>query len=168
MNPRSAQPRQLEAFRANRPPITAPNKKASSATAEREIESPGIPANANPRSTTLPVMLAAKTWPMAIKLIASTIPVTTVIAIRVPIGALLTTGSLMTVASEFVSRPKLCVVDVPARRRLFQEFAGEEDSIIGLQIGMTIDLPSRLDARPVSDKSRPAVARWHEQKPGTA
>jgi hypothetical protein len=32
---------------------------------------------------------------MAIKLIASTIPVTTVIAIRIPIGALVTAGSLI-------------------------------------------------------------------------
>ena len=70
------------------------------------------------------------------------------------------------VPSEFVSRPKLRVIDVPAWRGLLQELAGKEDSVIGLQIGMTIDLPSRLNAGPVSDEPCAAVARRHQQKAG--
>ena len=44
------------------------------------MESPGARARAKLSSTTLPVILAVKTWPIARKLTASTIPVTAVSA----------------------------------------------------------------------------------------
>jgi hypothetical protein len=43
---------------------------------------------AKPRNTTLPVMFAVNTWPNAIKLTASTIPLTAVIASRI-VGTLI-------------------------------------------------------------------------------
>src|SRR5579864_5178790 len=66
--------------------------------------------------------------------------------------------------SEFVSQPKLRVVDVPAWRSLFQKLARKEYSIIGLQPGVAIDLPSHLHTRPVADKPSAALTGRDEQK----
>ena len=63
-NARSAQA-WLRAPKTIRPPRTAPAPKAINATAERDIESPGAPAKANPSKTRFPVMLAVKTCPRA-------------------------------------------------------------------------------------------------------
>ena len=60
------------------PPISAPTEKAPSAVSDAATDRPGAPASAKPRKMTLPVMLATKTWPRAMKLTASTRPVTTV------------------------------------------------------------------------------------------
>src|SRR5580700_8229522 len=68
-------------------------------------------------------------------------------------------------SSEFIPCPKLRVVDVPARRGLFEKIAGEKNSVVGLQPGVTIDLPSHLHPRPVADEPCAAVAGWDEQKP---
>ena len=48
---------------------------------------------------------------------------------------------------------------------MFEKLAGEEDSVVGLQPGVTIDLPSHLHARPVADEARAAAACGDEQKP---
>ncbi len=50
-------------FAAIRPPTTAPARKASSETSGATTGSPVEPAMPKPSSTTLPVMLAAKTRP---------------------------------------------------------------------------------------------------------
>src|SRR5580692_3945777 len=68
-------------------------------------------------------------------------------------------------SSEFIPCPKLRVVDVPARRGLFEKLAGKKNSIVGLNPGVTIYLPSCFDTRPVADEPRAAVAGWDEQKP---
>lgn len=47
---------------ATRPPITAPARKQPSDAAVWDTEKPGAPAAAKPSTTTLPVMLAVKTW----------------------------------------------------------------------------------------------------------
>src|SRR4051812_32339690 len=60
---------------ARHPPTTAPARKAISAASERRIEKPGVPTAANPRKTTLPVMLAVNTPPSPSTLTASTRPV---------------------------------------------------------------------------------------------
>ena len=44
-----------------RPPMAAPARKEARATTEAGTENPEDPARANPRKTTLPVMLATKT-----------------------------------------------------------------------------------------------------------
>src|SRR5215470_3191751 len=163
-----------------RPPAIAPKTNAISATEERPIESPPAPAKAKPRSTTLPVMLAVNTRSER-KLTASTTPVTAVIASRIAgdtAGDSLivsrTSPSLsrdqqheshfQTVSSEFVPHPKLCVVDVPAWRSLFEKLAGEKDSVVGLKPEVTIDLPSHLDTRPIADEPCAAAVGGNDQK----
>ena len=47
------------------PPANAPTAKKPTAITDAVTENPGAPARANPRNTTLPVMLATKTWPSA-------------------------------------------------------------------------------------------------------
>src|SRR5580704_12426148 len=68
-------------------------------------------------------------------------------------------------SSEFIPSPKLRVVDLAARRGLFEKIAGEKDSIVSLKPGVTIDLPSHLHPRPVADEPCAAVSGWDEQKP---
>jgi len=60
------------------PPSIAPTTNPTKATTARATENPGIPTTANPRKTTLPVMLAVKTRPSPKTLTASTNPVVTV------------------------------------------------------------------------------------------
>src|SRR6266702_5174674 len=69
-------------FRVIHPPRMAPTAKQISPMSDPETERPAAPPIANPRKTTLPVMLAVKTWPSARKLTASTIPVTAVMLRR--------------------------------------------------------------------------------------
>lgn len=59
---------------------------------------------------------------------------------------------------EFVPGPKLHVIEIPPRRFLFEKLPGEENSVVGLQIRMAIDLPPYLGAGPVADETRPAAA----------
>src|SRR5262245_28579423 len=68
--------------------------------------------------------------------------------------------------SKLISSPKLCVIDISARRSLFKKIAGEKDTIVDLQPGVTIDLPSHLHARPVPNEPSSATAGWDEQNPG--
>ena len=75
-------------FRVIHPPTRAPTAKQISAMSDPETERPAAPPIANPRKTTLPVMLAVKTWPSARKLTASTIPVTAVMLRRIDGDAL--------------------------------------------------------------------------------
>jgi len=49
--------------RVRRPETTAPIRKAAKETSEPATENPGAPTAAKARTTTLPVMLAVKTWP---------------------------------------------------------------------------------------------------------
>src|SRR5207302_9220413 len=65
-----------------RPPSTAPTENPTKDITARAMENPGTPAAANPRKTTLPVMLAVKTRPSPRTLTASTSPVVTVSTLR--------------------------------------------------------------------------------------
>jgi hypothetical protein len=51
--------------RTDAPANERAEEEAPSATTDAASESPGAPAAANPMNTTLPVMLATKTWPSA-------------------------------------------------------------------------------------------------------
>src|SRR6266702_512042 len=67
-------PSKESSFPARNPPA----KAKPSAVEDRPIDKPDTQPNAKPRKTILPVMLAVKTWPIAIQLPASTKPVTKV------------------------------------------------------------------------------------------
>ena len=56
-------PRWCASREATMPPTRAPAAKAATARSDAAMENPGAPTSAKPRITTLPVMLATKTWP---------------------------------------------------------------------------------------------------------
>ena len=58
---------------------------------------------------------------------------------------------------EFVSCPKLHVVDVASWRGRLQELTGVKYSVVSLKIRVAVNLPLDLDAGPISDE--PASAR---------
>ena len=59
---------------------------------------------------------------------------------------------------KLITGPQGPIVQVAARLRLLQESASVEDSIVTLKPEMPVNLPMQLRARPVSDKSRLAIA----------
>src|ERR1700722_1432776 len=65
---------------------------------------------------------------------------------------------------KLIACPQGPIVQVAARLRLLQESTCVENSIVSLKPEMSVNLPSQLHARPVSDKSRLAIARRPDQK----
>src|ERR1700733_7851667 len=65
---------------------------------------------------------------------------------------------------KLITGPQGPIVQVAARLRLFQEPASVENAIVSLKPEMSVNLPSQLHARPVSDKSRLAIACGPDQR----
>ena len=65
---------------------------------------------------------------------------------------------------KLIAGPQGPVVQVAARLRLLQEPASVENPIVSLKPEMSVNLPSQLRARPVSDKSRLAIACGPDQR----
>src|SRR6266436_5972710 len=65
---------------------------------------------------------------------------------------------------KFIAGPQCPIVQGAARLRLLQEPASVENSIVSLKPEMSVNLPSHLRARPVSYKSRLAIACGPDQK----
>src|SRR5947209_1641077 len=75
-------------------------------------------------------------------------------------------ASGMGVLLEFVASPKRPIIKVAPRLRFFQEFTGIENAIVCLEPQMTIDLPSNLSSRSVSDEARAAAVGGTDQESG--
>jgi len=65
---------------------------------------------------------------------------------------------------KLIAGPEGPIVQVAARLCLLQEPARVENSIVSLKPEMSVNLPSQLRARPVSDKSCLAIACGPDQR----
>jgi hypothetical protein len=65
---------------------------------------------------------------------------------------------------KLIAGPQGPIVQVAARLRLLQEPASVENSIVSLKPEMSVNLPMQLRARPVSNKSRLAIACGPDQR----
>src|SRR5580704_11931321 len=67
-------------------------------------------------------------------------------------------------SSKLVSCPQLQVINVAAGRRFFQKLPGIKNSVVGLKVRMSVNLPADLGAGSVPDESRATSVGRNEKK----